>query len=452
MSAYASQGSFLFLPPSTSTLESLPIKENHNWNDPPIHKSKSDSTLQNSNNNFNNDNAKNNGNNNNINNKDDNEYWYSKNCLLLSIKSATIDPIRLIQFIGARKGKNMIEEESHNSKTTNRGLRHRLNALSNSLPIPAHSGTNTNIGDHSLSPDCDESWGEYDERPPLSPVRQPRPPYFDSSPSQISSSASSFHRIHTYPKKRSIETHDSDTTTEDDITSHHASVYDRDEGPITPPSPQRIKLMSSKSSTTKNHDDDALQFKIGVNINGRKYTATRALPSFVKLRQDLMQEISSSKMEARHHFHHHIDNDSLIPNLPIGNDRSYSSSEGIFDDLEARARAVVGFAGRGFSRLQAAICSYCPEMEKWLRAVAIIFPASPSLANFLWEPVEGDVRMEDCVLNRRRERSSGGHSLAKRPVRRLSARDHRSLSMANLNSITESDCEESDWDSDENSS
>lgn len=434
MSAYASQGSFLFLPPSASSVES-PVKESHGRYGSPIHKSKSDSTLQNSSVSPTYD-------------ENDNDNWYSKSCLLLSIKSATIDPIRLIQFIGARKGKATIEEGRQNTTAPNSGLRHRLDVLSNSLPIGG-----ANICENSLTTDCDEIWGEYDERPSVSPTRKPRSHYFNPPSSDISSSASPVHETDGYPNKRNIGTHASDTSIDDDATTCHASLYDGDGGPITPPSPQRSKLVTGKSSTTKNQDEGALQFKIGVNINGRKYTATRALPSFVKLRQDLMQEMSTDKMDTWQHVHNHQDTDLLIiPNLPIGNDPSYSSSESILDHLEGRARAVVGFAGRGFSRLQAALCSYCPEMEKWLRAVVMIVPASPSLANFLWEPVEGDARMKDCVLNRRQSQSSGdgggGGSLMKHPVRRLSGRSHKSLSMSNLNSITESDCEESDWDSD----
>eukprot|EP00560_Eucampia_antarctica_P002786 CAMPEP_0197838318 /NCGR_PEP_ID=MMETSP1437-20131217/35726_1 /TAXON_ID=49252 ORGANISM="Eucampia antarctica, Strain CCMP1452" /NCGR_SAMPLE_ID=MMETSP1437 /ASSEMBLY_ACC=CAM_ASM_001096 /LENGTH=98 /DNA_ID=CAMNT_0043446141 /DNA_START=50 /DNA_END=346 /DNA_ORIENTATION=+ len=44
-------------------------------------------------------------------------------------------------------------------------------------------------------------------------------------------------------------------------------------------------------------------------------------------------------------------------------------------------------AGRGFSKLHAACSSYCPAFESWLRHVADLVPGSPTLCQFLWEPV-----------------------------------------------------------------
>jgi len=556
MSAYALQGSFLFLPPSASTTIDLPkthtttsttTTSTTSWNDSHIHKSKSDSALpDNITTTTTNTNTTSilTTNNNDGKPTDDNGCWYSKNGLLISIKTATIDPIRLIQFIGARSrgrtpmqhNKNHNNNNNHNtnnnnlhsssSNTNNGSLRHRFNTLSNTLTGGrARVGVNTNTS--STTADCDESWSEYDEAPTQTPNSnsQHRPSYCGSSSCDLSQSSAVVTDHRRNDNRRGLHVSDEPTDTHDydeaTNTHHQEDFHDGDNGPITPP-PTPLLLQppgiighnktkatrSSKTTTNKNHDDNALRFNIGVTFNGRKYTATRALPTFVKLRQDLMQEISkesnntdSTSIPSNHHHHHNRnhynhhttttttpttnddnnndnDEDFLIPDLPFGNKHRSSSSneDGILDEL-------VAFAGRGFSRLQAALCSYCPEMEKWLRAVAVIVPMSPSLANFLWEPIEGDVvrEGENCFLNISRSSNSsssssngngngreqgrppsvggrvggGGGSMTSSPVKRLYARSRnsvsRSVSMGTLNSITESDFRESEWDSDDDS-
>eukprot|EP00555_Chaetoceros_dichaeta_P005569 CAMPEP_0198257710 /NCGR_PEP_ID=MMETSP1447-20131203/7307_1 /TAXON_ID=420782 /ORGANISM="Chaetoceros dichaeta, Strain CCMP1751" /LENGTH=479 /DNA_ID=CAMNT_0043944671 /DNA_START=87 /DNA_END=1523 /DNA_ORIENTATION=+ len=464
MSAYALQGSFLFLPPSASTTIDLPktnittttkstnSTNSTTWNDSHIHKSKSDSALPNS---ISTTITTNDGEP-----TDDNGCWYSKNGLFISIKTATIDPIRLIQFIGARSRASrtpMQQNNNHNnnnnnslvsssSNTNNGSLRHRFNTLSNTLTGGRAGAASVSSASSSTAADCDESWSEYDEMPTHTPnsTGQHRSSYSSSSSSD-SSPSSVVVTDHRRNNNRTNQTEGLHVSNEPTDTHHHhhhqENFHDGDNGPITPPSTplqtpgiihNKAKTNRSSNTTTKNHDDNALRFNIGITFNGRKYTATRALPSFVKLRQDLMQEISkqgtntdstaipSNQHHNRNHYTHHTttttttpttndndddyDEDFLIPDLPFGNKHRSSSSnkDGILDEL-------VAFAGRGFSRLEAALCSYCPEMEKWLRAVAVIVPMSPSLANFLWEPIEGDVRGENCFLNSRSSSSSNGN-------------------------------------------
>jgi len=168
------------------------------------------------------------------------------------------------------------------------------------------------------------------------------------------------------------------------------------------------------------NNDEAIQFTLSIDLNGRKYTATRALPSFVKLRNDLLRELScdSSRgiklqmrrlkrtriVDSQYQIDASEDCDtkkstpevgdrmnnntpqSLIPELPIGN----SNGRSLEDHLESGSMSIVGFAGRGFTRLQATLCSYCPAMENWLRVVTDLVPFSPSLQNFLWEPIVVD--------------------------------------------------------------
>lgn len=71
---------------------------------------------------------------------------------------------------------------------------------------------------------------------------------------------------------------------------------------------------------------------------------------------------------------------SPILELTIGEDGATSSSAG---------GGGMSFTGRCFIHLQALLNHYCPVIEGWLRTVAdIILPEmSPSLTDFLWEPL-----------------------------------------------------------------
>lgn len=176
--------------------------------------------------------------------------------------------------------------------------------------------------------------------------------------------------------------------------------------------------------------DEAVQFHLSIQFNGRKYTATRTLPRFVQLRNELVAEVrergramsrrarraaprppwrtsklsfSSGEGGDGDTVASWEDNGSdgesdisdevlpdcditVIPELPIGNGTDEESSGG------TGGSASLGFAGRGFAHLQASLRSYCPAMEGWLRQVASVVPpsASPSLARFLWEPLRAE--------------------------------------------------------------
>jgi hypothetical protein len=146
---------------------------------------------------------------------------------------------------------------------------------------------------------------------------------------------------------------------------------------------------------------DAVEFILSIDFNGRKYTAARTFPSFIKLREDIVREnfITHSAITSKNHSEevYMVDDESLssddqdmdevnrffIPELPIGQGN-------LLEDMESGAVANVGLACRGFTRLQAIMTSYCPVMEQWLQSVTNMVPDSPSLHDFLWEPMSPD--------------------------------------------------------------
>mmetsp|Transcript_12353 Transcript_12353/g.36280 ORF Transcript_12353/g.36280 Transcript_12353/m.36280 type:complete len:409 (-) Transcript_12353:1644-2870(-) len=169
-------------------------------------------------------------------------------------------------------------------------------------------------------------------------------------------------------------------------------------------------LASSSSCSSGTDHDDAIQFHLSINFNGRTYTAMRTLPRFVQLRNDILREIAGrypgeqplSGRQKKKGMPPNPDTQagydtessdegevqdasvnvdiSLIPELPIGEEGTTAPAPG---------GGAVSFAGRGFTRLQALMNHYCPAMEGWLRTVADMVPPemSPSLTDFLWEPL-----------------------------------------------------------------
>lgn len=137
--------------------------------------------------------------------------------------------------------------------------------------------------------------------------------------------------------------------------------------------------------------EDAIQFELAIKFNGRTYSATRTLPRIMELRNDLIREINTRRQrlqskrmrwQFRSVNEEEEDADVTIPELP---------------ECDNERVAVGGVAGRGFAMLQALLRAYCPAMEGWFRNVTDLIPpnSSPSLTNFLWEPVSVDVERKD---------------------------------------------------------
>jgi hypothetical protein len=158
--------------------------------------------------------------------------------------------------------------------------------------------------------------------------------------------------------------------------------------------PDASRSWKNGSSLDKQHKnaphEDAIQFELTIKFNGRTYCATRTLPRIMELRNDLIREINTRRQRLqskrmRWQFrsaNEEEDVDVTIPELP---------------ECDNERVAVGGVAGRGFAMLQALLRPYCPAMERWFRNVTDLIPpnSSPSLTNFLWEPVSVDVERKD---------------------------------------------------------
>ena len=172
-----------------------------------------------------------------------------------------------------------------------------------------------------------------------------------------------------------------------------------------------------QSLEEKSAEDDpaAIQFELAISFQGRKYTATRAFSTFVKLRNDLLREsgdggdgthAGGSNRRLRHHRTQKNSKSNLVE---VGNakDNSGASTSSSVPELPTVSPesaghggfAFTGFARSGFALLQATAKLYCPEMEKWLRQVVDAFPYSPSLSQFLWEPLASSSASWDTENN-----------------------------------------------------
>jgi hypothetical protein len=309
--------------------------------------------------------------------------WCNPNDVLISIISASIDPIRLIQaFANPAKA------------VTN--VRQKIVNISSSF-------TGMNL----TTPDSDEQWGEYSDNDGSDTECST----FDSSDQDNSSSSSS-------------SPQSSPTMAQQEV--------------------DRSKPTITTSSAAASSHDDAIQFELCISFNGRKYNATRHLPSFIKLRNDLMTELSNVKAsrERRNKRQNYdtysldkeytfSEEDVVIPELPIG----AGKKSGAMGEIEA----MVGMVGSGFRGLQATVGSYKPQMESWIQSVAALVPSSPTLANFLWEPLgNGKKSCEEGI------RKKSSHSSLKMSKSRSTSKFSRG-SLTNLDSILEaSDNEESE--------
>mmetsp|Transcript_17745 Transcript_17745/g.35423 ORF Transcript_17745/g.35423 Transcript_17745/m.35423 type:complete len:296 (-) Transcript_17745:49-936(-) len=123
----------------------------------------------------------------------------------------------------------------------------------------------------------------------------------------------------------------------------------------------------SQSSSYDDFTTVALMFDLVIKIDGRQYTTTRALKRFIELREMLVRESVSLGLGLK------------IPDFPpnpLSNPMAYVS-------------AAQTFTGRGFSMFQAMLSGtdFSSSVEKWLEHVCTLTPTSPSVTNFLWEPV-----------------------------------------------------------------
>jgi hypothetical protein len=347
--------------------------------------------------------------------------WYKPNDLLISIKSASIDHIRLIQGFTARRS-------SIGSRRSS--FRDRVASRSNSLSGFSLASSFT---------EADENWGEYMEDEEEEEQQQH---------GQEENFYTNHSNIPTSPRQRKVQFQFDEL--DKAISNRRESVTSLD-GTVCAASVcgEQAAFPTLRDSSVQSHSqDDAIQFTLSITLNGRKYTATRALPSFVKLRQDLLQELETKKSSPsrlqRSGRIPNVDgkkNDSLfqpgmdalqqdneevvIPELPIGGNAADSDKSG----------GLIGMAGRGFRGLQDTVKNYCPPMEHWIRSVAALVPSSPTLANFLWEPLHCSNQDQDDVTE---DGTCASSTKPSQSGRRVSLRNSIRGSVQTLISITES--------------
>jgi hypothetical protein len=230
-----------------------------------------------------------------------------------------------------------------------------------------------------------------------------------------------------------------------------------------------------ENPTESDGDPSAIEFQLSITFQGRKYNATRAFPTFVKLREDLMHELKNNDRRSKRSvggtkclgdFSHDVctkihgdykksTNDNiLVPELPRVSPES----------LGHGGYALSGVARSGFALLQATAQHYCPEMERWMRQVIDTFPCSQSLSRFLWEPLSmssGGWETNEsttCDDVGQTEEISPLREVAKPPLHTRSkpksgtfskmSRFKSNGSFGSLDSIKESnnyDCDEDEW-------
>jgi len=360
--------------------------------------------------------------------------------------------------------------------------------VDNEMSNSSSASTNNSYRNSDCSCDNEEQWGEYGDED------------IDTATSANSHSILFGGRE---TEQRRDPTH---------TTSSSSSPLSSSPQSPPPPKKQHPQINSSSHNNdnpeNNNHvENDAIQFTLAISFNGRKYNATRTLPSFIKLRNDLMMELSnkcnnnhkrgvhknktyqcskssssqsspSSNVNRQHQGadvirsnndlsdninvkEHHI----IIPELPIGNSTSNNDKCEFGKSQKGTAgtyssSTMMGIAARsGFSGLQAAVLSYCPQMESWLRSVAALAPSSASLANFLWEPIHNQCQQEEngqrkeqrqqqqqnqCISNMNNNHHQGSRtSQWYKHLKRKSS----SASLMKLDSITEDSSDESDAES-----
>jgi len=172
---------------------------------------------------------------------------------------------------------------------------------------------------------------------------------------------------------------------------------------------------SCGSSSENGDDPSAIEFELSITFQGRKYNATRAFPTFVKLREDLQKEMNSNNdrqhrsrrncstvsrskspqldsdctdTAAAHNIEKEDEGSVSVPELPRVSHENLGHGGGY---------ALSGVARSGFALLQATAQHYCPEMENWLASVVQAFPCSQVLSSFLWEPLSSTTAQWETI-------------------------------------------------------
>lgn len=208
---------------------------------------------------------------------------------------------------------------------------------------------------------------------------------------------------------------------------------------------KRFIAMNGASSRIKQAGSvenwEAMEYELSINCNGKKYTVFRSLPRIVRLRNELLKEIRTRRINYPGHFgvirsfmthpidsKYHVDDtdsdsdDSVIPELPA----RFCKEETI------DGASSTGSGWRSLNNIQSSATDDCPRLEEWLKSVAkLVNPhTSPSLSDFLAEPLPKEEFMPRLFPR------------ARRFLRRR--QNQRRRSFGNLSSISEDDVIETD--------
>ena len=241
------------------------------------------------------------------------------------------------------------------------------------------------------------------------------------------------------------------------------------------------------SSSDNGDDPSAIEFELSITFQGRKYNATRAFPTFVKLREDLLSEMNNNNDR-----HYHRSNRRNCSSTGGGGKSHLFDSQCSTGNTDKTVQKEVpelprvspeslghggyasmsGVARSGFALLQATAQHYCPEMEHWMRQVIDTFPCSQSLSSFLWEPLsssnaewetigeEGNRDVDDDEKLNSLNDASGGkppmhrskaNSPKCKPKPKVNMPLRRNKSMGSVGSLlsiqegNDDDCEHEDW-------
>ena len=205
----------------------------------------------------------------------------------------------------------------------------------------------------------------------------------------------------------------------DDFSSPHDNDHDGiDDGDFDQYNRQN-SYDSSDSSSDNGDDPSAIEFELSITFQGRKYNATRAYPSFIKLREDLLSEMNKNNKSRTRNCSSggagggakspsdlsectetsnlaaekedegsSLQYNMYVPELPRVSPQSLGHGAYAFSQ---------GVARSGFALLQATAQHYCPEMEKWMIQIIDTFPCSQSLSSFLWEPLSSSSAGWDTI-------------------------------------------------------
>jgi len=140
--------------------------------------------------------------------------------------------------------------------------------------------------------------------------------------------------------------------------------------------PRSLIFTNKKQKKSHYQHEENVTFELRVTFNGRRYTASRPFHRLRKLHAELVKECEILGM--------------VMPELPKS-DCDGNPSE--------KSHVMFPIARSGFSMIQSMMSSYAPVMEGWFSQVCLAVPTSPSLTNFLWEPLNNENETDDGRLS-----------------------------------------------------